>query len=98
MEKWTREGTVRLDQSICNGPISDLVASFSTDAAVGETHEGDPPSQGHDFSLSSVQLAGPSMANSLLPHKILSLVLFSATKSNTGDFSVKVIRKLMAPH
>lgn len=37
------------------------------------------------------------MANLLLPHKILSLVLFFATKSNTGDFSVKVIRKLMAP-
>lgn len=37
------------------------------------------------------------MANLPILHKILSLVLFSATKLNTGDFLDEVIRILMAP-
>lgn len=35
-------------------------------------------------------------ANLPIPHKILSFVLFSAIKSNTGDFPVEEIRILMA--
>lgn len=42
----------RPDQSTSNGPISDFVASFITDAVVGDTREGNPPAQGHDCSLS----------------------------------------------
>lgn len=88
----------RPDQSTSNGPISVFVASFISDAAVGDTSEADPLSQGHDFSLFvvfSLEKHHGQLAN--LPHKIASLVLFSATKSNTGDFLVKEIRILMAP-
>lgn len=41
----------RPDKSTSNGPISDFVAAFITDAAEGDTCEGDLPSHGHNFSL-----------------------------------------------
>lgn len=67
MDIWNG-GTARWARS----PLTDLfpifVTSFITDAAVGDTHEGDPPSQGHDFSHSVLfslqehhgQLANPT--------------------------------------
>lgn len=87
----------RPDQSTSNGPISDFVASSIPDAAVRDTRNGDPPSQGCDFSLCSAQLPGTSRPTRQ-SHTKSFLVLFSATKSNTGDFSVEVIRILMFPH
>lgn len=50
----------RPDQSTSNGPISDFVASSIPDAALRDTRNGDPPSQGRNFSLCSAQLTGTS--------------------------------------
>lgn len=86
----------RPDQSTSNGPISDFVASFITDAAVGDTREATLPHKATIVVSLFCSAYRNVTANDPTQNSFSCFVFCHYIEHR--DFLVEEIRILMAPH